>query len=432
MTATLPEADTTTATAPAGAAADHSSRNTTVLVLFTAITNLADGALKVALPLIAVSLTSSPMLVSGVYTAMMLPWLFAALHVGVLVDRVDRRVLLWLANLVRIAVVGVFLVATLSDAASLPMIYVGGVLLGVAEVVALTSAAALIPTAVAPPARERANSWLTGAETVCNEFVGPFVGGVLVAAGAGVVLGSTALGYLLTTATLLFLVGRFRVARTAQARTATVHGQIREGLSFLWRQKLLRVMTLLVGVLVSLWGAWLALMPLFATTRMGLSPSDYGLLVGALGAGGVCGSLLVFPVNRLIGRRWAMFANIPFTAALVAAPAVSTDVWVVGVGAFLGGFGGGLWVVNARTISQTLVSERMMGRYSAVSRLFGWGAGPVGALVAGVVAEWWDPQFAFGLFAVFALVVVVPFLRVFSPSVAADTEHRIAEGTPSE
>ncbi|MFD9891050.1 MFS transporter [Amycolatopsis sp. NPDC059027] len=413
--------------------ADPSTRNTAVLVVFTAATNLADGVLKVALPLIATSLTTSPALISGVLTTLMLPWLFTALHVGVLVDRGDRRKLLWLANAVRVAVVGGFLVAVTAGALNLVMIYTGGVILGVAEVIALTSAAALLPSVVSGPKRERANSWLTGSETVCNEFIGPFLGGLLVAAGTGIVLGATAITYAITAATLIFLVGRFRAARATgpgdvEAARPAIHAQIAEGLRYLWEQRVLRVMTLLVAVLNALWGAWLALMPLYATTSMGVSTAAYGLLVGALGVGGTCGAVLVAPANRFFGRRRVMFANIFLTGAMVAFPAISTNVGVVAVGAFLGGLGGGLWVVNARTVSQTLVDESMMGRYSAVARLFGWGSVPLGGFGAGLLAEWAGVRVAFAVFTLLALTVVVPFLRVYSRPVAAEMETRISTG----
>jgi hypothetical protein len=71
----------------------------------------------------------------------------------------------------------------------LPLLYGGAMVLGVAEVIASTSAAATIPDAVASPGRERANTWVTGAETLCNEFAGPFLGGLLVAASVSIALG---------------------------------------------------------------------------------------------------------------------------------------------------------------------------------------------------------------------------------------------------
>ncbi|HEY0700387.1 MAG TPA: MFS transporter, partial [Micromonospora sp.] len=276
-----------TTTVEAAGTVDRSSRNTAVLVVFTAVTNLADGVTKVALPLLATALTSSPAQISGVALTLTLPWLLVALHVGVLVDRADRRRLLWLANGLRMAVMVALLAAVATDGTNLPMLYAGGLTLGVAEVIALTSAAALVPDAVAEPGRERANAWVAGAETVCNEFLGPFVGGLLVVAGAAVALGATTVAYLAGIATLLFLVGRFRVVRATDRPRESVHQQIVEGLRFLWRQRVLRLMSLVLTVLCSCWGAWLALMPLFATTRMGLDARGYGMLVSALGVGGL-------------------------------------------------------------------------------------------------------------------------------------------------
>ncbi|GLZ29081.1 MFS transporter [Lentzea sp. NBRC 105346] len=378
-------------------------RNTAVLVAFTAVTNLADGITKVALPLLATTLTSSPLQVSGVALTLTLPWLLAALPVGVLVDRMDRRRLLWVANAMRLGVVAILLTGV-----SLPVLYAGGLTLGVAEVIALTSAAALVPDAVPPVGRERANAWVAGAETLCNEFCGPFLGGLLVAAGTSVALGATAAGYVLGIGTLLLLVGRFRVARTP---SGTVGSQLSEGLKVLWRNEVLRLMSLVLTVLCACWGAWLALMPLVATTAMGLDAGGYGVLLSALGVGGLVGALAVTTLNRVFGRHTVMVADLVGTAAMVGVPAITGNTVAVAVAAFLGGLGGTVWSVNSRTIAQELVPSELMGRFSAAAKLFSWGAMPVGAAVAGLLAEWFDFRVAFGMFAVAALTLTVPFLR---------------------
>lgn len=401
---------------------DTSRRNSWVLVVFTAVTNLTDGVTKVALPLVATSLTSSPALVSGVLLTLSLPWLLVALHVGVLVDRADRRGLLWLANGMRIAVVLSLSTAVAIHVVRLPMLYGGAVVLGVAEVIASTSAAAMIPDAVALAGRERANAWVTGAETLCNEFAGPFLGGLLVAVSAWIALGASTGGYLIALAILPLLVGRFKIARSAAEPMPSVNEQIGEGLRFLWQQRLLRMLALTVTVLVTCWAAWYALMPLVATKKWGLSPTGYGALVGALGLGGLAGTLSVSTANRLFGRRWVMFANVFLTCAMVAIPAVTANVWAAGAGAFLGGMGGTLWVVNSRVISQRLVSSEMMGRYNAVARLSSWGPIALGAVLAGALAQWLGYRSAFGVFAVATVVVIIPFLRTFTPAVLAELE----------
>ncbi|MFA1537835.1 MFS transporter [Actinomadura monticuli] len=407
------------------APADRRGRNAWVLVVFTTLTNLADGITKITLPMIATSLTRSPALVSGVLLTLSLPWLLIALPVGVLVDRADRRRLLWLADGLRTTAVLGLLALLATGRMALPMLYAGGAALGVAEVIALTSAAAIVPDAVAPAGRERVNTWMSAAETLCNEFAGPFLGGLLVVAGAAIALGATVGGYLLAMVVLVFLAGRFRVQRAVGEPAPSVREQAVEGVRFLWRQSLLRMLALTVAVLVSCWGAWFALMPLVATRMMGLNAGEYGALVAALGVGGLAGALAVGAANRLFGRRRVMFANVFLTCGMVAVPAVTANVWAVGFAAFLGGMGGGLWTVNSRIIGQTLVSPDMMGRYSAAARLFGWGAIPLGTALAGVLAQWFGPKVAFGVFAVSTAVIIVPFLRTFTPGALTDIEARL-------
>ncbi|KVD67735.1 transporter [Burkholderia ubonensis] len=387
-----------------------------MLVMFTALTNLADGVTKVALPLMATALTPSPLQVSGVSLTLTLPWLLVALHVGVLVDRADRRVLLWLANGMRLAAIAVLALLSLSNGITLPVLYIGGLTLGIAEVIALTSAAALVPDAVAPSGRERANAWVAGAETVCNEFCGPLVGGLLVAAGTALALGTVASAYLIGVLVLCFLVGRFRVVHAPDAPREPVHRQIAEGLHYLWREPILRLMAVTLTVLCACWGAWLAVMPLFATKVMGLDARGYGVMLSALGIGGFVGALSVTTLNRWFGRRTVMFVDLLGTLAMMAMPVATINLWAVAASAFAGGLGGTLWSVNSRTISQALVPGALFGRYNAAARLFSWGAMPVGAGLGGVLAELFGLRVAFAGFAVATSLLIVPFLRIATPA----------------
>ncbi|GLZ81565.1 MFS transporter [Actinorhabdospora filicis] len=395
------------------------ARNGTVLIAFTAVTNLADGVLKVALPMLAVGLAASPAQIAAVGFALTLPWLLAALHVGVLVDRLDRRVLLGAANAARIAAVAGILTAHLTGAVSLPLIYAAALAVGVTDVIAATALGAIVPGAVPDAKLPSVNAWLTGAETVANEFAGPALGGLLIGLGAAVSLGATAVAYVLGVVVLLALA---RVARPVAPETArrSVHGDIKEGLRFVWGHPLLRTMTITIAVLITCWSAFLALLPSYTTGDLGISTQAYGLILGAIGAGGLVGVALVRPIERLIGRRRTLFLDLVGTFAMVALPAVHPHPVVIGVGAFLGGMGGTLWSVTARTISQRLVPAHMYGRYSASARLLGWGTLPLGAAAAGALAELIGPRVTFGVFAVVVALFVVPFLRHVTPAALTD------------
>ena len=401
-----------TASTPRGARADPGRRNTAVLVAFTAATNLADGVMKMALPLLAARLTGSPAQVTAVSLTLTLPWLLIALHIGVLVDRFDRRRLLWAANGMRLAAMGGLTASAVSGGITLTGLFAAGAVLGVADVAASTAASALVPAAVPPAGRERANAWMVGAETVGQEFAGPFVGGLLLAAGTSLALGVIGVSYALAALALLLLVGRFRPAAPApDAVPTSVNSRIAEGVRFLWNDSLLRTLSVIVAALSAVWGAWLALMPLYAQQTMGLGSEEYGILLSALGIGGLVGALTVTWVNRVLGARRAMFADLIGTIAMVALPALTTSLWAVAAGAFLGGMGGTLWSVNARTLTQRRVPDEMLGRYGAASRLFNFGAMPLGAALVGLLAGLGGMRLAFGLFAAATAVTPVLFVR---------------------
>lgn len=410
-------------------------RNEWLLVLFTASTNIADAVTRVALPLLAVKLTRSPALIALVVVLLMLPWLVTALHVGVLVDRRNRRSLMVGAEVARMVAVGVVLAAYLGDQTSLPLIYAVAVALGVAEVVAMTSGAAIIPTAVPRARWQTANARITAVEYLCNGFVGAPVGGFLVAVGFGVALGATGVIYAVGVLLLLMLVGSFAVERTTERRPMKV--EIRDGLAFLWRHTLLRTMALMIAVMAACWSAWMAVIPAYAVGGpLQLDERQFGVLLTCLGAGGVLGALVVGPVNRLLGRRWAMFVDILGSFVLVATPAVvpaaPASAVPIGAAAFLAGLGGTMWTVNARVIYQTLVPNDMLGRFSAASRLVGWGTTPIAAAVAGVLASVAGYRVAFGAFAVACAALVVPYQRVVRPEALAEVDRPDqAEAPPS-
>lgn len=406
-------------------------RNEWVLVFFTAVTNTTDAVTKVALPLLAARQTDSPGLVAGVLTALTLPWLLTALHVGVLVDRINRRTLMVAAEVARLAAIAVVLGALMTDLVSIPLIYVVAIVLGIAEVVALTSAASIVPAAVPRRRWEATSARITAMEYLFNGFVGSPVGGFLVAAGFTLAFGITAGIYALGLALLLMLVGRFATATDKPRRS--VHAEIREGITFLWRHRLLRTMALLISVMAGCWAAWLAILPVYAVRPgpLGLADQGYGILLTCLGAGGVLGTLIVGRTNRWLGRRWSMFADILGSFLLVAVPVVvpakPSSAWLVGAAAFVAGVGGTMWTVNSRVIIQSLVPNEMLGRFSAASRLLGWGTAPVAAALMGVLAETVGFRAAFGFFAVACGLLVVVYLRVVTPSALAEVDQKLAE-----
>src|SRR5699024_10077398 len=68
--------------------------------------NLADGLVRVVLPLIAVELTRSPALVAGIAVTTTLAWLVVGLPAGALGDRLDRRIIALTIAVLRTVLLG--------------------------------------------------------------------------------------------------------------------------------------------------------------------------------------------------------------------------------------------------------------------------------------------------------------------------------------
>ena len=109
------------------------------------VSNLADGVLMAAAPLLAITLTDSTVLISAIGAMVMLPWLLFAMPIGVMVDRVDRRFILAGSNAIRSAVIGAVALGIATDHITIYWLIFSGFIIGVCEVATDTTAQSLIP-----------------------------------------------------------------------------------------------------------------------------------------------------------------------------------------------------------------------------------------------------------------------------------------------
>ncbi|MDT0261747.1 MFS transporter [Jatrophihabitans lederbergiae] len=136
------------------------------------VSSLGDGIRFVAFPLLAAALTRDPRAVALVSAAGFLPWPLFGLLGGAVVDRVDRRRLMWRTDVLRAIVVGCFALLVASNRAPVAGLAAVSFVLGVAETFFDNAASALVPMLVADPVIERANSWLLSSQTVMSVLVG--------------------------------------------------------------------------------------------------------------------------------------------------------------------------------------------------------------------------------------------------------------------
>jgi MFS family permease len=392
-----------------------------------ALSNLADGVLKVGLPLVAIDFTRSPALIAGLVFAFTLPWLLFALPAGAIADRFDRRRLMLGANLVRAALLAVLVLAVLLDAGSIWALYAVALCVGTAETIYDTAAQSIMPQLVRRDQLPRANGRLYAAELVSNEFAGPPLAGFLVAAGVVVALVAPVALWGVAVAAVLLVRGSFRVERV-QARPTTLRADIAEGTRFLWRNRILRVFAAVVGVFNFTSSAKEAVLVLYvvgSASAMGLTEQAYGWLLSTVAVGSLCGSLLAERVKQVLGRARTLVVSFFAGTLSIGILSVTVNPFVVGAAFFVGG--AGVMIANITTVSlrQTITPDRLLGRVNSGHRLVAWGAKPLGAAAGGVLAQLLGLRAVFIVMGLLSLAVLAGLVKVTDK--AMDAAERQAD-----
>ncbi len=391
--------------------------------LFTssAVSNLADGVFFIILPLLAVRLTDSPMLIAGLAVAGRLPWLVFVLFAGALADRLDRRSTMRNVQLFRAAVLTGLAVLALVGGLSLPVLYVVALGLGVAETLFDTAAQSIMPSIVDRDQLSNANGKLYGVELVMNQFVGPPLGGLVIGLSVPLALGGSGVGYLLAAVGLTLMVGRFKPERAGPRTRITA--DIAEGFRYLWNHRVLRTLAIMVGVMNFAFTATMAVFVLYAVDPgpMALSEPEFGIFMTTFAAGSVLGSFVAARLERRVGRVRLLFVCVAVTGVSVAVPGFTANPFAIGAAFVVSGLFVVIWNVITVSLRQRIVPDHLLGRLNSAYRLFAWGTQPIGALAGGAVAS------VLGLQPLFILAGLVSLTLIATRAVITEEALREAE-----
>ena len=395
------------------------------------VSSLGDGMYLAALPLLAAELTRDPLAVSVVTFAGWLPWLLFALPAGALVDRLDRRRVMWTVDATRALVVGALTAAVLAGWASIPLLAVAGFLVGAGQTLFENAAQAMVVAVVGrdPGRLERANGQLVASLTVGQQLAGPPAGSAAFAVAAWLPFLADAASFGVSAGLVASIRGRFRVEGAREPHplvpgppnregspapemmappvhspppdppvdppldppdpppVGSLRAEIAEGLRFLFGHRLLRAAVLLVSASNLAFMAGEAVLVLFASDELGLGSRGYGLLLAAVAVGGLPGSLLAARVGQRVPPGRVIVGGVLAGAVVMAGFGFATDPWLAGAFYALTGAVWGVWNVTLLSLRQSIVPDRLMGRVVGAIRLIGFGSIPVGALLGGLVAR---------------------------------------------
>jgi MFS family permease len=376
-----------------------------------AIDNVGNGAFVTALPLLAVTLTTDPRLISMVAAASFVPWLLFSLPVGALVDRHGRVGLMRGAQFFQAVVVGLIAVLVAVGGMSIGYLMVAAFAIGVGQVVFGIASQSVLPEIVDTRLLGPANGRQYLATTIGQSFLGPPVGSLLF--GLALVL-----PFCLDVATLVgsaLLLATLRGASRSRLRAAgqPARRAIVEGLRWLVRHRLLRTLALLLGVNTFCFQLGNVTLVLLATRELGVTPAGYGLLLAVAAVGSVLGGLLTARLTRAFGQIPVLVVALAINAVAFVLLGLSPNAWMLAALLALSGLVTAVWNVVTVTLRQELVPLDLLGRVNSVYRLLGWGLIPLGALAGGLIAHEIGVRAGYpvaGALRVVALVISLPVL----------------------
>jgi len=352
--------------------------------------SLGDGVARVAAPLLAVRLTDDPVLVSGIAAVALLPWLFFAIPAGILLDRIDRRHALALANGVRTLLALALVALAWTGTLTIWSLYVVVFLYGAFETVYDGAIRAVVPSIVRPADLPRANSRIEAGEITVQNFLSAPLTSALFAIAVVVPLGVGAASYAVAFVLAFFLpaaaAGAHR-ARPSDADPVPWHRQLADGFRYIWAHPMLRPLWLLSTAVGLCFAAATATLVLFVLDRLGVPEGWFGafMLVGAVGSL-VAASVATPLKERFRAGRVMAVANVVSPGALLLmglVPLVPVAVLLLA----LSFAGTTVWNIHVMSLRQAVIPSGMLGRVHGTWRTLLWGVMPLGSFLGGLLAR---------------------------------------------
>lgn len=390
---------------------------------------LGVGLATVATPLLIASRTDDPLTISAAQGVAWLPWLLFALPGGVLVDRVDRRRLMIWIDWARALLMTLLATAIMAGYAGVVLIYSVLFLVNTGEIVFRSASQAMTPAVVPREGLERANGWLVGGVTVMQNMIAGPVGAALFVAAASIPFWGNAATYAVSAMLITAVAGSYRVLPQAAAenseppagseRLRAVWTEMAEGFRWLMRQRLLRTMAILIGLLNITLTAALAVLVLLAEDRLHLGSVGYGALFTAMAVGSILGSAVGDRLVRTVTATWTIRVGLVVEAAFHLVLATSLNAYAVGAAFFAFGVHSALWTIVANSLRQRLTPPEMFGRAGSTTLFIAAGGNCVGALLGGVVATRFGLTAPYWVAFVVAVAVAMTTWPVFNRAAVA-------------
>jgi len=351
------------------------------------LSTLGNQSSYVAYPLLVLVVTGSPTKAGLVGFASILPYPLFVLPAGLIADRLDRKRVMIVADVVR-ALVLAGLVAALAAgdppfALIFAVAFVDGTAFAFFNIAEVGALRAVVPKEQLPRAAAAEQARLS---TVI--LAGPPLGGFLFGLGRGLPFLFDAVSYVFSLVSVVAMRTPFQ--EEVAVPEGGLRAQVTEGFRWLWRQPFLRGSAVLFAF-TNFGGNALYLFLVVAAEQQGLSPALIGTLIAIYGGLSLVGSLISPRVQSLMSMRTILVSTLWFAVG-VGLYVIEPNVWLLIAGvvplALLNPS------LNAVVIGYRvgITPDHLQGRVNSAARLIAQVGAPLGPLVAGLLLGAFSPR----------------------------------------
>ena len=350
-------------------------------------TNLADGLGKTAFPLLAITLTRDPLLISIIGALAMLPWLLFAIPIGAIVDNVDKRKALATTNSIRMLIAAILALLITTEQVTIFWLYLVTFVVGICEVFADTTSQSLIPAIVKNKELEKANSRMEMTFTVFQDFIGAPIGGLLYAVAIAAPFIANSLGFLIAALLCLSMPLPFLINKKEFTEKPGFIKDIKFGINYLFTHKQLLRIVLITTTIGFCWAFASSTMILYLVEDLNLNPKKYGFLLTFNGLIVLLGALAAPKTAKLIGRGLALALAISISSITILAQGLVTNIWLFLIPNAINAFWLPHWNILLMSTYQRLIPQELYGRIHGTRRTLVWGMMPIASFLGGLLAK---------------------------------------------
>ncbi len=349
----------------------------------------ADGLVGAAIPLLAATLTRDSVLIAIQANMMLLPWLFFAIPVGALMDRLNRRLSMLLVQGTRVAIGATIASLMITGQMNLWVLMALTFIFGISEVVYDTATQSTIPALLKGNQLERGNSRLQIADTVMQSFIGAPLGAIIFAAIAFTPFMGISVCYVIAIILVSSIAPKaMQSLRSADApKRSTLRAEMKEGLVYLWKDKVLFRLVVTTGAVGFCYALGQSTLVLFILDHLHVPEASYGLLMIPLAVGALLGAFASPLLSARFGRSKTLAYSLPVSALTLLLAGLAPDATWYMAATLLHGFFIAQWNILLMSTYHAMIPNEIFGRIHGTRRTLVWGLMPIGGLIGGFLGK---------------------------------------------